>query len=91
MSSFVICFHNLLIVQMTYHHIYTLQLTYPHVTGKYCSVVGSLIRESGMPEVAAIKLTDLGKNPVLPSMWPYEVEELTKLHTEQAIPKLPGS
>jgi hypothetical protein len=74
-----------------YHHNYILQLTYPHVSGKYCSVVGSLIRESGMPEVAAIKLTDLSKNPVLASMWPYEVEELTKLHTEQAMPKLPGS
>jgi hypothetical protein len=44
-----------------------------------------------MPEVAAIKLTDLSTNPVLASMWPYEVEELKKLHTEQAIPKLPGS
>jgi hypothetical protein len=44
-----------------------------------------------LPEVAAIKLTDLSTKPVLASMWPYEVEELTKLHTEQAVPKLPDS
>ncbi|PNF21800.1 hypothetical protein B7P43_G08453 [Cryptotermes secundus] len=59
--------------------------------GKYCSVVGTLVRESGLPEVAALKLTDLSQNPILSSVWPLEVEELQLLLTEQAMPKLCGS
>jgi hypothetical protein len=52
--------------------------------------VGTLVKESGLPEVAAIKLTDLSKNPFLISMWPHEVEELKLLLTEQAWPELCG-
>lgn len=54
-------------------------------------MVGALVRESGLPEVAAMKLTDLSKNPFLASMWPLEVEELQLLLTEQAMPRLCGS
>lgn len=54
-------------------------------------MVGTLVRESGLPEVAALKLTDLSQNPILASMWPLEVEELHLLLTEQAMPRLCGS
>jgi hypothetical protein len=63
----------------------------PLIAGKYCSVVGALVRESRLPEVAAMKLTDLSKSPFLASMWPLEVEELQLLLTEQAMPRLCGS
>jgi hypothetical protein len=53
--------------------------------------VGALVKESRLPEVAAMKLTDLSKNPFLASMWPLEVEELQLLLTEQAMPRLCGS
>lgn len=58
------------------------------VTGKYCSVVGALVTESGLPEVVALKFTDLSKNPFLASVWPLEVEELKLLLTEQAMPRM---
>jgi hypothetical protein len=53
--------------------------------------VGVLVRESKLPEVAALKLIDLSKNSFLASMWPLEVEELKLLLTEQAMPRLCGS
>lgn len=56
--------------------------------GKYCSVVGTLARASALPEIAAIKVTDLSKNSILPLMWPGEVKDLKLLLTEQAMPRL---
>jgi hypothetical protein len=50
--------------------------------------VGTVVRESGLPEVAALKLTDLSQNPILASVWPLEVDELQLLLTEQAMPKI---
>lgn len=58
------------------------------VLGKYCSVVGTLVKESGLPEVSAVKVTDLSRSPVFASMWHLEVEELKLLLIEQAMPKL---
>jgi hypothetical protein len=50
--------------------------------------VGALVTESGLPEVVALKFTDLSKNPFLASVWPLEVEELKLLLTEQAMPRM---
>ncbi|PSN48163.1 RecQ-mediated genome instability protein 2 [Blattella germanica] len=56
--------------------------------GKYCSVVGSLTKVCALPEVCALKLTDLSENKILTLLWPKEVEELKLLILEQAMPKL---
>jgi hypothetical protein len=53
--------------------------------------VGALVTESRLPEVAALKITDLSKNPFLASVWPLEVEELKLLLTEEAMPRMCGS
>ncbi|XP_069590145.1 recQ-mediated genome instability protein 2 [Ranitomeya imitator] len=44
--------------------------------GKYVMVMGSVLSCSPEPILRAVKISDLSDNPVLRTMWKYEVEDL---------------
>lgn len=56
--------------------------------GVYCSVIGTLVRQTGVPEVAALKLTNLGGNQVFSKMWDDEVVDLKLFLVNKAVPKV---
>ncbi|KAJ9595099.1 hypothetical protein L9F63_013625 [Diploptera punctata] len=56
--------------------------------GMYCSVIGTLSKVCALPEIVAMKITNLNGNQVFSSLWPKEIEELKLLVLEKALPQL---
>ncbi|KAG8239919.1 hypothetical protein J437_LFUL014965 [Ladona fulva] len=44
--------------------------------GNYCSAIGYIQKVTDIPEVHAVKVSNLSRNTVFEKMWPYEVKEL---------------